>query len=422
MPHGIAVLATGSELLDGRVVDTNSHFIAGRLSDLGLTLKRVVTCGDDIDTITRSLAFLADEASFIIVTGGLGPTTDDLTREALAAFAAQKLILSDLALENLKSYYAKKRRAFDPSNTKQATFPERATVIPNPHGTAAAFSLELRPGVFAVALPGVPGELRALFESDVLLLITARFKDAVPRKERFFRLFGLPESIVGARVNAAALDSAITVSYRAHFPEIHVVLKTPGDDALLDRAATLTRAAIEPDYIVTERKELSLEGIVQELLLKNSATVAVAESCTGGMLGGLLSRLPGSSKTFLGGGITYSNALKESLLGVEPESLRTHGAVSAVVATEMANGARSRFGSTYALSITGIAGPEGGSEAKPVGTFFIGLSTPNGTTAYHLFFSSTRDWIRTFAAHSALDILRRTVLGIPVRSLALVTQ
>lgn len=422
MPHGIAVLATGSELLDGRIADTNSQFIAGRVSDLGLTVKRVVTCGDDIETITRSLAFLAEEASLIIVTGGLGPTTDDLTREALAAYAGQQLVLNTAAFENLKRYYERKRRAFDPSNTKQATFPESARVIPNPHGTAAAFSLELRPGVFAVALPGVPGELRALYDSDVVPLIKELFRDAVPRKERFFRLFGLPESIVGARVHGAALDPAISVSYRAHFPEIHVVLKTAADEALLDRAATLTRAAIEADYIVAEHKETSLEGSVHELLMARGATVSVAESCTGGMLGGLLSRLPGSSKTFVGGGITYSNALKESLLGVNIESLNAHGAVSDVVATEMARGAQIRFNSTYALSITGIAGPAGGTEAKPVGTFFVGLATPEGVMAYHLFFSSTREWIRTFAAYSALDILRRTIAGLPVRSLAFVAQ
>ena len=420
MPNGIAVLATGSELLDGRVADTNSQFIAGRLTDLGLMLKRTVTCGDDIASIQRSLEFLAAEASFIVVTGGLGPTTDDLTREALAEFAGQRLVVSESALQNLKDYYVKKRRTFDPSNTKQATFPERATVIPNPHGTAAAFALELRPGVFAVALPGVPSELRALFDASVVPLIADRFHDAVPRKERFFRLFGLPESIVGARIDGAGLDPAITVSYRAHFPEIHVVLKTPGDDTVLDRSAASVRAAIEADYIVTERKDLSLEGVVQELLGERGATVSVAESCTGGMLGALLSRLPGASKTFVGGAISYSNTLKESLLGVSRDSLLAHGAVSAVVATEMADGARQRFGSTYALSITGVAGPGGGTAAKPVGTFFVGLATPHGTMAYHLFFNSQRDWIRTFAAHSALDILRRTVRGLPVRSLALV--
>ncbi|MFM1849103.1 MAG: hypothetical protein RL417_2577 [Pseudomonadota bacterium] len=422
MPQGIAVLATGSELLDGRVVDTNSQFIAGRLADLGLTLQRTLTCGDDIPAIVQSLEFLSREASFVVVTGGLGPTTDDLTREALAEFAGQPLVLDAGALDTLKDYYARKRRSFDPSNTKQATFPASAAIIPNPHGTAAAFVLELRPGFFAVALPGVPGELRALFESDVVPLILSQFKDAAPRKERFFRLFGLPESIVGARVHAAALDPQITVSYRAHFPEIHVVLKTAADDAVLEAAAAKTRGAIEADFIVSEDKNRSLEGVVAELLQKNKATVAVAESCTGGLLGGLLTRLPGASKTFLGGAISYSNALKESLLGVSAEALRTHGAVSEVVATAMARGARERFGSTYALSITGVAGPEGGSPEKPVGTFFVGISTPEGDAAYHFFFNSTREWIRTFAANCALDILRRTALALPIRSLALVNR
>ena len=421
MPHGIAVLATGSELLDGRVLDTNSHFVAGCLTDLGLALSRVVTCGDDIGSIKESLAFLLKEASFVIVTGGLGPTTDDLTREAIAEFAGVGLELNDAALATLHDYYVRKRRTFDPTNTKQATFPTGATIIPNPHGTAAAFALEVSPGALVIALPGVPGEFRALFEAAVVPRIRERFHEAAPRREHFFRIFGLPESVVGARVSAAGLGSEIAVSYRAHFPEIHVVLKTTARAEELTRAADNVRAAIEPDYIVAEDKSEGLEQVVGALLEKANATVAVAESCTGGLLGAALSRISGSSKFFLGGGITYSNALKESLLGVSPTTLAAHGAVSAPVATEMAVGARLRFGSTYAVSITGIAGPGGGSEQKPVGTFFVGMATPAGATAYHFFFASSRDWVRTFAATSALDIVRRTVIGLPVRSQALVS-
>jgi len=410
----ICVLATGAELLDGRVADTNTRHIASRLAEHGLTLRHAVSCGDAIEEIHASLRFLLTRASYIVMTGGLGPTTDDLSREALAALLGEKLCLHEDVLATLHELYRARRRTFDPSNTKQATFPESATVIPNPVGTAAGFRVLL--GAVPVAvLPGVPHELRRLFEDSVLPDILASHQGAAPLRQRALRVFGLPESVVGARVGGAVLPPGIEVGYRASFPEIQVTLKSRDPRADLDRALATAREAIGPDCVYSEDLTVPMEQTVLDLLVRQGWHLAVAESCTGGLIGSLLTRIPGSSRCFPGGVITYANEAKTRELGVSPATLATVGAVSRETALAMAAGARTRWQTECALAVTGIAGPDGGSPEKPVGTFYVGLATPDSVEAWLFFLSAGRDNVRSFAAMTALDVLRRHLLNLPIR-------
>ena len=402
----VAILAIGSEILDGRVQDTNSQFIASELSKLGIKLKRVMTCDDVLEEIVSSISFLAAESPYLILSGGLGPTTDDLTREAVAHWSNQPLIQLESSVTRLQELYAKRQRTLDPSNLKQALFPQTAAIIPNDIGTAEGFSVQAHhTQIFAV--PGVPKELKPMFQQTILPVIQEQCQ-ATPIARRSFRIFGLPESQVGSIIKGLNLSPDLFVSYRASFPEIHIVIKGKNPSAV-DAAITLAKDAVGREYVFIEDTELGLPDAVGELLLRQPRTIAVAESCTGGMLGSLLTRLPGSSKFFLGGFITYANERKCSDLGVALETIKAYGAVSEQCAQEMAAGARAKTGADIALAITGIAGPDGGTPEKPVGTFYLGIATRDQCIAEKCFFLSDRAAIRTFAAYRALDAIRRIV-------------
>jgi nicotinamide-nucleotide amidase len=426
----VSILITGSEILDGRVPDTNSHLIIDRFSQAGFSLRHTLSCGDDPAAITSSLSFLLASSDAVIVSGGMGPTSDDLTREVLAAMGGVGLELRQGALNELMALYASRGRTYDRANDKQAMFPVGSVAVKNPVGTAPGFLIELPSGTSrkpVVALPGVPGELRAMLDASVLQLLAEKLlpREALTAEgkpkalaKRQLRVFGLPESVVGSKVLESKPPSEVIISYRAAFPEVHVILKAPSadyDGAVLDAAAARAREALGPEYVISESLELSMDQVVHSLLQVNSATISTAESCTGGMLGELFTSMPGSSETFLGGMVTYGNQSKMQLLGVSPHSLEKYGAVSFQVAAELAEGAKRAFGSAYALSTTGIAGPGGGSEEKPVGTFFIGIATPSGVTSYKCFFPTGRQRVRRYATYTAADICRRALLSLPVR-------
>jgi len=423
----VALLTIGSEILDGRVVDTNSAYLCALLTNLGITVTGISSCDDAIPDVHDLLSHLLKQAACVIVTGGLGPTSDDLTREAVASFIGEDIVLNPASLERLKGLYAVRQRTFDPSNAKQATFPSGAEIIPNPVGTAEGFRVSTSEGAYIICLPGVPRELRAMIDGTVLSMLK---KEMVVRKSPIFeqraaRIFGLPESLIGSKVVELNLGEAIKVSYRASFPEVHLLIR--GVNQPLDVALGRISAALGADHVYSSDLEIGMPETVVSLLTGSGQTIAVAESCTGGMLGELLTTVAGASECFLGGVIAYSNNLKRSLLNVSQESLTNHGAVSHKTALEMALGARLATQSSIAVSITGIAGPERASIApaeilapgvpvgpeKPVGSFFIGLSTPEGEKSYRFFFSSSRGLIRKFAAYKALDVVRRLLSQLP---------
>lgn len=407
----VSILAIGSEILDGRVQDTNSSFIASRLSDLGIKPARFCVCDDDENEICACLDELAGVSDFIIVTGGLGPTTDDVTREAVAAFSGSGLSFCAEEFARLEAFFARRNRPLTANHNRQARVPDGSVLILNPVGTASGFFLEApQKKVMLAVLPGVPKELYPMFERDVVPMMLKLASEQGRVHVRAFRVFGLGESQVGERIEDIKLPGDIVVSYRAMFPEVQVKLKAESEE-ILDKWRERVREAIGGEHIFSEDLSVSLEQTVHDLLIRLKRTISVAESCTGGMLGMMLTSMSGSSAYFRGGVLAYSNDLKTNLLGVDSETLMRVGAVSAETAEQMAVGVRLRLGSDMGISITGIAGPDGGSDEKPVGTVFIGLATDSGVVTGKIFFPSDRERVRRHAAYTALDMMRKALAG-----------
>ena len=414
----VSLLMIGSEILDARIAESNSQYLISELSAAGVPVEHVLCCTDSMPAIARSLNFVLGSSGIVIVSGGLGPTTDDITREAIASFCDLKLVLHGDVLGRLEAYFHARKRPFDPSNCKQALFPEGATTIDNPVGSALGFALRFErrsESKLIFSLPGVPAELRAMSNATVLPLIRRESKALVPLERRALRVFGLAESAIGSRVQQSEPDPSVLIAYRAHFPEIEVIFKGT-QKSTLDSTIKRARQEIGADHIFSEELEDSMQSVLHRMLTKRKLTIAVAESCTGGLLGSLLTENAGSSNYFLGGAITYSNDLKIDFLGVRKKALRKHGAVSDAAAQAMAAGVKKISGSDIGISVTGIAGPGGGSAAKPVGTFYVGIAHGKAVNSYRFFLHSSRKMIRLYAAWMALDVVRRTLLKIPVHS------
>lgn len=399
-----ALLAIGSEIIDGRIMDTNSNYLCKELGLLGIPVRQILTCDDNIDDITAALAYISAKSEIILISGGLGPTTDDLTREAVARYYQCKLVLKEEALRDIKSMYERRGRKYDNSNDVQAYLPENSEIIKNPVGSAPGFYVGEK-GAFLASLPGVPSELKAMFKETVAPLLKKSFPHAKGASIKGFKCFGLPEATIGSRIKALNFPDEISVSYRAAFPEVHVALKS--FSAELPKFFEEAKRAVGEDFIFTEDLNETFEERLHKLLLEKNVTVAAAESCTAGILSGLLTNTPGSSRYFKGGVVSYANEAKRSLLDVPAATLESFGAVSRETAEAMAQAARVKFNADLGISITGIAGPGGGSEKRPVGLFYIGISSTSAVSAVRGFNPLDRKRIRAFAAHTALDSLRR---------------
>lgn len=413
MQASFAILAIGDELLDGRLRDGNAHFLCGRASELGLECKQVVCCGDDEEQIVETLNYLSKIVPLIIISGGLGPTTDDKTREAVAKFCGDKLVLDEEVLAGLKERYASRGRSFDKSNEKQAVFPSEASVLENPFGTAPAFKA-CKDQCTLIALPGVPSELQQLWDLHCVKLIGQQFA-LKSSASVYYCVFGYPESRLNTIITELELPSSIVVSYRASFPFIQLVFKADRQ-GVLDSELPRVIEAIGEDFIVSKDPNETLVSNLVATLNEGNYKLGLAESCTGGLVGSEVTRLSGVSSVFNGGVISYSNEIKSKLLGVSEDTLSSQGAVSHETALEMVLGAKKNLGVDCAVSITGIAGPEGGSEEKPVGMFFVGCATPDKTQSYEFYFKADREKIQGFAAMAALDCLRRQLedLAVPI--------
>jgi nicotinamide-nucleotide amidase len=411
--RSVSILATGSELLDGRVVDTNSNFVAKELSERGLKLKRVLVVDDDMSELVQGLRELSTVSDFIITSGGLGPTSDDLTRDMVAAFFGVGLAEHPDAVAHLEGFFAKRGRVLDSQNRRQAFLPIGSQMIPNPNGTAPGFVMKKDAGATVVSLSGVPREFKPMFLDTVMPMIEASRGGVEAIQRATMKTFGLPESTVGRLIEGLELPKEIVVSYRAAFPEVHVVLKAPQSFELAPSIAA-ARAALRPETIFSEEPGDSFLISLQKLLISKRLTVSTAESCTGGMVSELLTRTPGSSAVFLGGVVAYSNDIKERVVGVSGETLESHGAVSAETVRELARNVRERFKTSYGVSISGIAGPDGGTESKPVGTFYVGVSSEAGSFEMKCLYVSERQNVRSYASYVALDLVRRAILGLPV--------
>ena len=406
MNSRLSILAIGSEILDGRIQDTNSSLITQKLSAAGFSVVHALSCGDVLTEINSCIRFLHQVSDVIVVSGGLGPTDDDLTREAVATYAGVGTEIHQDLLEKLKDRFARRGIYFDPSNVKQAMTPSGARVIDNPVGSAAGFAIKTGKNKWIISLPGVPRELVAMLDPSVMNLLGEICGAQKPQFEAIFRVFGLTESELGGRVKALGLNPNLFVAYQTSFPENKLVLRSESQDTL-QTAVRQVRGVLIDGVVYSEDATKDLSRIVHELLVARQMTLSIAESCTGGQIAKSLTDHAGSSAYLLGGVVSYSNPAKVDLLSVEETALKIHGAVSFKVARQMASGCRKRFGTDLAVSVTGVAGPDGGSIEKPVGTVFLGLSTAQKTESFKYVMSGSRDRIRTYATWLALDLIRR---------------
>jgi competence/damage-inducible protein CinA-like protein len=406
------IIAIGSELLTPYRLDTNSLFLTDGLNQVGIRVVHKAVVGDSLDDMRASFRQALDRADLIVACGGLGPTDDDRTREAVADLLGRKLELNQSVLRHIQELFRRFGRVMPEINRRQAMVPEGATVIPNPRGSAPGLWIEAS-GHILILLPGVPSELRAMFEQEVRPRLTRLGHD-----ERLFtrdlRITGLPESEVEQRVSplyALYPDTETTILASPPGIQLHprVWSRDPAQaNQILDEM--VKRMALALGEHLYSTKGETLEEVVARVLNENRATIAVAESCTGGLLAERLTNIPGSSSYFLGGVVCYSNELKSALVNVPAELIESKGAVSPEVALALAEGIRKTTGATIGVGVTGIAGPGGGTPEKPVGLVHIGIADERGPRERRFQFPGDRERIRMHASQTALDSVRRYFL------------
>ncbi|MBK9090255.1 MAG: competence/damage-inducible protein A [Holophagales bacterium] len=409
MTRTASILAVGSELLGTTRLDTNSLFLTGELEAIGIPVVRKACVGDGWDGLLTELAFALTRAPLLCVTGGLGPTEDDRTKEAVAALLGRRLVRDGEILERLRERFRKRGREMPEVNAKQADVIEGAVVLPNRRGTAPGYLVEAE-GKTIVLLPGVPWEMKAIFAESVRANLTGGGTPPGVHR-RVLKIVGLGES---------AVEEVVRPVYEAHRGhDVTILAASPGEVQLhfaargtpeearteLDALEADFRSAVGPALF--GRDDETLEGVVGALLKGAGLTLAVAESCTGGMVASRVTDVPGSSAYFLGGAVTYADLAKMEILGVSPEILEARGAVSEEVAREMAAGVRLRLGAASGLGVTGIAGPGGGSPEKPVGTVHIALDAADGTKKHErLVLPGDRAMVRRWTTSAALGMIR----------------
>lgn len=406
MSLSIAVLTIGDELLDGSLCDSNTARIASLLGAQGLSLRESLTIGDREADIISALLSLVKQQDVVIVTGGLGPTADDLTARAAAKAFNRRLVLNDEALQQIREYFLTLGRPMHPRNEKQALMPQKVMVMPNRIGTAPGFILH-QDGHDLFFLPGVPEEMIAMLTAEVMPHLRQRSSTHARQQERVLRVFGISEPKIEALIEQAGLSADIRIAFGVEFPFVLLKLRASGDSAsaLLEQAETSARQALG-DCVVASGAD-SLAQVVGRQLTAAGKTLALAESCTGGLVSTLLTEVPGASAFLQCSAVVYANRAKQDLLGVGDDLLQQHGAVSEACALAMAQGIRRAAGSDLALAVTGIAGPGGGSEEKPVGTVYLALCADGLEQVKGYRFGGHREQVRLLAANMALDWIRR---------------
>ena len=415
----VELINTGSELMLGRVLNTHQHYLCRQLADQGYVVSRQVAVSDTANDIRQAVQEALARADLVITTGGLGPTSDDLTRDLIAQMLGKKLREDSETLARIKSFFEIRNRPMLQSTRVQALVPDGAIVLTNEYGSAPGLAMEVPANSFGrdkaswlIMLPGPPRELRPMFTERVIPLLQRVLPAGETYICRTLRTTGIGESLVQARIGAllaTAVNSGLDVGYCARPGQVDVRLAARGPNAasLVQEAETVVRKRLRLRLFGVEDEEL--EEMVIRLLTERKETLAVAESCTGGGIAHRLTNVPGASNVLLAGLVTYSNAAKRKFLKVSKATLEEYGAVSENVAREMAEGARKSMQADYAVSVTGIAGPGGGTKLKPVGTVFIGLSGPSGTVVEKNFNPYDRQTFKQVTANQALDLLRRKI-------------
>ena len=418
----VELINTGSELMLGRVLNTHQQWLCRQLADLGYVVARQVAVPDTGSDIEQAVREALARADLVITTGGLGPTSDDLTRDGVAQLLGKELREDAAVLAHIRHFFESRRRPMPERTRVQALVPEGATVLPNPHGTAPGLAMELQPNPFRgggepswlIMLPGPPRELRPMFTDSVAPLLRRVLPPASRFVCRTLRTTGIGESVVEAKIGGPLrrwVEAGLDLGYCARPGQVDVRLAARGGEAeqQVREAEAIVRGLLSPHIYGVEDEDL--ETVIVRLLTERKATLALAESCTGGCIANRVTNVPGASVVLLAGLVTYGNAAKQKFLGVHAETLARHGAVSEPVAREMAEGARRQTQADYALAVTGIAGPSGGTPDKPVGTVFIGLASTSGTVVERNFNPYDRETFKQVTAQQALELLRRTILA-----------
>ena len=402
------LICVGTELLMGQVLNTNAHFIAKELAPSGIDMYHQIVVGDNPKRLTEAIETALSRADVVLLSGGLGPTDDDLTKETAAKVMGKELVLYEDEWKKIVSYFESKCRTVAPNNKKQAMFPADAIILENPKGTAPGCIMEAN-GKAAILMPGPPRELQPMFANLVLPRLLEKAGHRLYSRE--LRIFGMGESDVTYRLDDLIKHQTnLTIAPYAKTGEVtlRVTARCKDDaegEALVAPMIETIKATLGDVVYDTNGRELA--EVCHHALIEAGKTLAVSESCTGGRLADAFINYPGSSAYFIEGDVTYSNDAKMRRLGVRKETLDTVGAVSEECAREMAEGTRKAAGTDFALSTTGYAGPDGGEPDKPVGTVFIALASADGTTVKRLNLFGDRDRIRHSAMLNALDLLRR---------------
>ena len=409
-----AILSTGDELTTGRIADTNAQWIADKLFELGIDVVTVVTVGDYPERLEWAWRQALSQADVVISTGGIGPTADDLTTETVGAVLGRKLVEDGPSADRMRKFFASRGVDMPLNNLKQAMVPEGYVIVPNPLGTAPGYRVQAG-GKHIVVLPGVPREMKPMVEDTVLPWLRAQQGSDVYLAHTF-QTFGISESGLDELVAGVVSPNEGRVSFRASFPEVsvRVVVRGQPDEAQARLDAVATRMREKLGEFCYGEGAVTMEAVVGQALKTRGWRLGLAESCTGGLVSHRITAIPGSSAYFLGGVEAYANSAKTNLLGVTRETLQAHGAVSEECAGEMAAGALRAFGADVAVSTTGIAGPDGGTPEKPVGYVCFGLATAEGVVTRTHQLWGTRDWVKLLASQVALDMVRRTTLGLPL--------
>ena len=405
------IIAIGSEMLTPFRVDTNSLWLTERLNSLGIDVKLKTVVGDDESRLEEAIRDALRRSEIIISTGGLGPTEDDITRKIFARVLKRHLVLNDEILERLRTRFARRNMPMPEINSRQALVMEGAEILANRNGTAPGMMIQ-EGKCTVVMLPGPPREMRPMFDEAIAPVLKERVGDLVILRRKF-SIFGLTESRTDELASPVYLkfkNPVTTILFKDGQIELHLTAqarKSADAEKLLDELGGQLDEVLG-EYIFSRRDE-TLEEVVGDLLRARGYTISTAESCTGGLVAGKITEVPGSSDYFLEGVVSYSNESKIRILGVPEAMIIEHGAVSEPVAKAMAEGVRKLANSTYGIGITGIAGPGGGTEEKPVGLVYIALADDTQTTVRKLIFPGDRQFIRTLAVNSALDLVRRRI-------------
>ncbi len=420
----IELINTGSELLLGRILNTHQQWLCRRLSDLGFTVDRQVAVPDTGPAIEAAVREGLSRADLVITTGGLGPTCDDLTRERIAALLNRPLHPDSTVADNIARYFAGRGLAVPARTQVETLVPEGATVLDNRHGTAPGLAIEVTPNPFRaggtcsrlVMLPGPPRELRPMFDRQLVPLLTQWFPDANGFQCRTLKTTGIGESAMEERISGplkGLTDAGMDLGFCARVGEVDVRFAARGEHAAqqIAKAEAITRDRVGASVFGVEDE--TLESVIVGEFERRGLSLALAESCTGGHIANRITNIPGASKVLLAGYVTYSNAAKIHDLGVLPATLEVHGAVSEETVREMVVGAQRATGADYAIAVTGIAGPSGGSAEKPVGLVFIAVAGPAGVMVRRQVNRFDRETFKYLTAQQALMLLWTMVRGVP---------